>query len=502
MSFAKYPGQKWSIPPEQVEEIKLQIIQEGGIEDQKISGQYELWRVKFSDATFTCYKSGTLYCTETRDPAVVAIWNQIQPHSTSGFVSPTRVYSIGLDETGKGEVLGHTVLAGVILPKTLFDQIGKIIGVADTKKRHTFRYWDNILKNLDPLKSEGLQFIIETIPPWHIDKFNINNILDIVYQRIVSNFTRLTSVPSCRIVLDDYGVGQTLRRYLRSLRNGGAEVIIAHKADDNYLEAKVASLIAKREREKTMETISKSEQYKVDGIDIGTGNAGDPQTLKWLNAWKVTKRQWPWFVKCSFRTVRELDGVPEPTKDRPPVRDDILSQEFRREFQEGRFSVTSLSIVCPFCGVRSKAALMTHQDNVTAGRCPDCKKPIPGLNLALRYYCGFILPDSNIIVGGLLSKDLEHSKFFEGFTILFDPVVKKEIDTRGGRSELEKIARHAAIGRVKLQDVQNGPEAAKTTLERDEQIKDDALRYNAILMTADNAMKAFGQSKGLFCLYV
>ncbi len=502
MSFAKYPGQKWSIPLEQAEEIKLRIIQEGGLEDQKITSQYELWRVRFSDATFTCYKSGTLYCTDTQDPAVVAIWNEIQPRSTTGFVSPTRDYLIGLDETGKGEVLGHTVLAGVILPKSFFDQAGKIVGVADTKKRHTFGYWDNILKNLDPLKSGGLQFIIETIPPWHIDKFNINNILDIVYQRIVSNFTRLASVPSCRIVLDDYGTGQTLRRYLRSLQNAGAEVIIAHKADDNYLEAKVASLIAKREREKTMETISKSEQYKVDGIDIGTGNAGDAQTLKWLKAWKATKKQWPWFVKCSFRTVRELDGVPEPTKDRPPVRDDILSDEFRREFMQGRFSVTSLSIVCPSCGVRSKAVLITHQDEATVGRCPDCKKPIPGLNLALRYYCGFILPDSNIIVGGLLSKDLAHSKFFEGFTILFDPIVKKEIDTRGGRGELEKIARYAAIGRVKLQDVESGSEPAGTTLGRDEQIKDDALRYNAILMTADNAMKAFGQSKGLFCLYV
>src|SRR6266704_630634 len=471
MSFAKYPGQKWSIPLEQAEEIKLRIIQEGGLEDQKITSQYELWRVRFSDATFTCYKSGTLYCTDTQDPAVVAIWNEIQPRSTTGFVSPTRDYLIVLDETGKGEVLGHTVLAGVILPKSFFDQAGKIVGVADTKKRHTFGYWDNILKNLDPLKSGGLQFIIETIP-------------------------------SCRIVLDDYGTGQTLRRYLRSLQNAGAEVIIAHKADDNYLEAKVASLIAKREREKTMETISKSEQYKVDGIDIGTGNAGDAQTLKWLKAWKATKKQWPWFVKCSFRTVRELDGVPEPTKDRPPVRDDILSDEFRREFMQGIFSVTSLSIVCPSCGVRSKAVLITHQDEATVGRCPDCKKPIPGLNLALRYYCGFILPDSNIIVGGLLSKDLAHSKFFEGFTILFDPVVKREIDTRGGRSELEKIARYAAIGRVKLQDVESGSEPAGTTLGRDEQIKDDALRYNAILMTADNAMKAFGQSKGLFCLYV
>jgi ribonuclease HII len=459
--------------------------------------------VRFSDATFTFYKSGTLYCTPTQDPAVVAIWDEIQPRSLSGFVSPSRDYLIGLDETGKGEVLGHTVLTGVMIPKPLFDQISKIIGVADTKKKHTFAYWDNILKNLDQFKSQtGLVSIIETIPPWHIDKFNINSILDIVYQRILSNFARLAPVTSCRIVVDDYGVGKSLRRYVKSLGNAGAEVIVAHQADDNYLEAKVASLIAKREREKTMETISKSEQYKCDGIDIGSGNAGDPETVKWLQCWKRTGRQWPWFVKCSFRTVRELDGVPEPKKERPPIRDDILSEEFRRAFSEGKFSITSLTVVCPACGVRSRAVLVTHQNGLTSGRCVDCKQSITGLNLALRYYCGFVLPDSNIIVGGLLSKDLEQSKFFEGFTVLFDPVVKKEIDTRGGRSELEKLARFAAINRIKLQDIEIGLAPANSTLERDEQIKDDALRYNAILITGDNAMKAFAQSKSLFCFYV
>ena len=85
---------------------------------------------------------------------------------------------------------------------------------------------------------------------------------------------------------------------------------------------------------------------------------------------------------------------------------------------------------------------------------------------------------------------------------MFDPVVKKEIDTRGGRSELEKLARYAAINRIKLQDIEIGLAPANSTLERDEQIKDDALRYNAILITGDNAMKAFAQSKSLFCFYV
>jgi len=39
-----------------------------------------------------------------------------------------------LDETGKGEVIGHTVLAGTIFPKKIFDKIIDLtVGPADTK---------------------------------------------------------------------------------------------------------------------------------------------------------------------------------------------------------------------------------------------------------------------------------------------------------------------------------------------------------------------------------
>src|SRR5205807_2389273 len=115
--------------------------------------------------------------TGTRDNSVLEIWGEISKHAFGGFAKASREYLIGLDETGKGEVLGHTVLTGVMIHSKLFDKIGRIAGVADTKKRHTFGYWDNILKGLDTFKPPEFQFITETIPPWHVDKFNINSIL-------------------------------------------------------------------------------------------------------------------------------------------------------------------------------------------------------------------------------------------------------------------------------------------------------------------------------------
>ncbi len=128
-----------------------------------------------------------------------------------------------------------------------------------------------------------------------------------------------------------------------------------------------------------------------------------------------------------------------------------------------------------------------------------CKKPIPDLGFTLRYYCGYVLPDSNIITGGLLAKDLDRSRFFEGFTILLDATVRRECDTPGGKQELGRLGRFAAIGRVRLDEVGSVLEGGPS-IERAEAILEAALRYNAILFTNDQGMKAAAQAKQVFML--
>jgi ribonuclease HII len=88
---------------------------------------------------------------------------------------------VGLDEIGKGEVMGHIVLVGVMLLKEIFKKIDLIVGPADTKKRHEFGCWDVLFRKLDRFRKDGLDFDYERIPSWHIDEFNINMIMDVVY---------------------------------------------------------------------------------------------------------------------------------------------------------------------------------------------------------------------------------------------------------------------------------------------------------------------------------
>jgi hypothetical protein len=74
-------------------------------------------------------------------------------------------------------------------------------------------------------------------------------------------FFRKVSVGNCWIVLDDCGLGAVLKRVLKVLGVRGAEVIVALKADVNYLEVKTVLLIVKRIREETIKRINEASEF-------------------------------------------------------------------------------------------------------------------------------------------------------------------------------------------------------------------------------------------------
>jgi len=505
-------GRTWkNVDKDKAEEIRKHLLECGGTEE-KVKSPHEVWRIKFSDSTFTFYSKGTLYATPSpsSDPAVMDMWKYIDSLYGSRYVLPSKEFLIGLDETGKGEVIGHTFLTGVIFPKEIFYDLDLQIGPADTKKRHEFEYWDKLFGRLDHFRRLGFEYIIETIPPWHVDKYNLNKIMDVVYQRILSTFFRKVDMSRCRIVLDDYGIGPILRRFFNFLKMQGAEIVVTHNADELYLEAKAASLISKRFREAQIKRINENPEFQINGLSVGSGNAGDMQTLNWLERWYSVHKSWPWFVKRSFKTVKQIEGdVSRVEKESPPIREELLSKEFIEEFNEGHLSIKSLSVFCPSCGSINNAMTFAiykkNNKEISGLQCPSCKKIVEDAGITLRYYCGYVVPDSSIILRRLISKDLERSGFFEGFTIVIPRVVKEECDAgRSGKKEFAELAKFASMGRIRLEVEEGVEEDMKklSSLQRDERIVNTALMYNAILITADNTMKLYAISKKIFTIFI
>lgn len=505
-------GRTWkNVESSTAKRIKTHLLDQGGIE-QEVKSPYEEWRVKFSDSTSTCYKKGTIYSTpsNSEDPAVFAAWKYIDSLVGPAYALPTKDFLIGLDETGKGEVIGHTILTGAIFPKEIFHEVDLIVGPADTKKRHKFEYWDRLFREVDGLRSSGLDFITEKVPPWHVDRYNLNKIMDVTYQRILSIFFRKAEINRCRIVLDDYGMGRTLNRFMNFLEKQGAEVVVTTNAEDQYLEAKTASLLSKRVREVVMRAINGNPEFHIDGQPVGSGNAGDKQTLEWLRKWRASGQQWPWFVKRSFKTIRQIEGKPgKPRKVIPPIREALLSKEFSEEYNKGHLSIKSLSIVCPRCGNILKSATFAVFEKsgrrVSSLKCPDCAQFIRDASMTLRYYCGYVIPDSSAIQRRLISNDLKGSRFFEGFTVILPPVVRKECDgTSRGKEEFNRLREYSAMGRIRMEapgmiaDVDDNLLSAV----RDEMIIQSCLESTAILLTADKSMSAFATGKDIFTIFV
>lgn len=503
-------GRTWKkIDDNDAEKIKSYLLENGGIE-QNVKGQYEKWRVIFSDSIFTFFNTGTLYSTisPSNDPAIQEVWELIDSFDGSSLLSPRKNFLIGLDETGKGEVIGHTVLTGVIFPKDIYDKLIPLVSSADTKKRRTFDYWDKIFREIDQFRNSGLDFIIENIPPWTVDKYNINKILDVSYQRILSIFFRKANLTQCRIVLDDYGIGHTLKRFLNFLSKQGSEVIITSHSEDKYLEAKIASLISKRMREFTVKNINQDPKYKIDSLSIGSGNLGNKQTIEWLIKWHRSGAKWPWFIKKSFQPIRNLEGKPgKVIKKIPPIKEKLLSANFLEEFNSGKLSIKSLSIVCSNCGnILNSANFAIYKKNdynISELKCINCSAFIYDAGFTLRFYCGYAIPDSSAIQRSIISNDLAGSKFFENFTLILTSVVRKECDpTPRGRKEFDQLRKYNQMGRIKIESVGNIGDIPNgiPNVVRDEMIINSCLEYNAILITADKTMATFAISKKIFTI--
>lgn len=311
------PNQRFKVSPKQSLIIKDKILSLDGEEDLNIKSATEDWRIWFLDSTITAYKTGTVYVTDSNDKSILEIHRFINSLVGSKFNHSSKDFLIGFDEAGKGEVLGHIVLAGVIVPNNLFDKVERDIGLADSKSKHSFLYWNGILKKIAYHKKKGLHYLVEKITPWDADKYNLNKLMDVTYKKMLLLLSGKVDLSKSRIVFDDYGIGSELDGCLLELEKVGAEIIKKSKADDLYLESRVASLIAKQTQQGVLNAISNDSQFKIKGKSLGSGNAGDPKTIGWIKEWIQRGKPLPWFVKKSFKNIRELEGKGEVKKMYP-----------------------------------------------------------------------------------------------------------------------------------------------------------------------------------------
>ncbi|MBR9702126.1 ribonuclease HII [Candidatus Pacearchaeota archaeon] len=185
---------------------------------------------------------------------------------------------LGIDDAGRGPVIGPMILAGCLLEKRVEDELIKL-GVKDSKqlthKRREFL--------AEKIREKVENFEIVIIYPDEIDTenkngTNLNDLEAFACARIINKMNE--GDKKIKVVVDCPSVslvkwGDFLRARIDNLSN--LDLACEHKADRNHIAVAAASILAKSEREKEMGQIK--EKY---GDEVGSGYTSDPLTQKFL----------------------------------------------------------------------------------------------------------------------------------------------------------------------------------------------------------------------------
>jgi ribonuclease HII len=201
---------------------------------------------------------------------------------------------LGIDEAGRGSVLGPLVVCGVAVEKDRVKYLERL-GLKDSKK-------------ISPKRRISLSRKIERIAECHtvnitardIDTLrsrdvNLNEIEKIAINQIISN----SNASTCFI--DSMDVKP--ERLASELENKHSQlkVVSEHKADDRYPIVSAASIVAKVERDRAIQNIRKT--YP----NVGSGYPSDPKTIEFLKTIPHEQQEeLPEFIRRSWSTVERI----------------------------------------------------------------------------------------------------------------------------------------------------------------------------------------------------
>ena len=205
----------------------------------------------------------------------------------------------GIDEAGRGPVIGPLVMGGVLIDEKNIPKL-EMLGLKDSKL-------------LSPMQREGfferlssldyIKYDIIIVPPNEIDEclnsvnFNLNS-LEALHSGLIINKLK----PDKAILDLPSNNAEAYNEYVRRNLKVKCELQSEHKADANYAIVSAASIFAKVTRDREIEKIKTEKR-----VDFGSGYPSDPKTVAFLKA-NYNKKEFSYlFLKTwgSYKRVVE-----------------------------------------------------------------------------------------------------------------------------------------------------------------------------------------------------
>ncbi len=201
---------------------------------------------------------------------------------------------MGIDEAGRGCVLGDLVIAAYVCDDPDDNDL-RDAGATDSKALSPSRR----LVAREQLRGRG-EAHVRRITARQIDAENLNRLEEAAILELVR------AVRPDVVYLDALGHPRTLPALACRLQEqlpadlGHLRWTIEPKADANYPVVGAASIFAKTARDEALAAL-------VEAFgELGSGYPGDPKTRSWLLEWSRTGAPWPHFVRTRWATVAEL----------------------------------------------------------------------------------------------------------------------------------------------------------------------------------------------------
>ncbi len=204
---------------------------------------------------------------------------------------------IGVDEAGRGPVIGPLVVAGFKISSEDHNGLLKMLGVRDSKKcSPKRREW--LAKEIKKLGEYSVKIISADEIDQRRKEQNLNQLEGDEFGEVIN---RLNPDDDTTIIVDAADANEErFKNYLeKSVKKG--HIISKHKADEDYLVVAAASILAKTERDDQVRIIAKELN-----AEIGSGYPADPITIKFLENWIREKRDLPPHTRRSWKTSEKL----------------------------------------------------------------------------------------------------------------------------------------------------------------------------------------------------
>jgi len=216
------------------------------------------------------------------------------------------VLILGIDEAGRGCVIGPLVIAGVLFKEESLLAL-KQIGVKDSKLL-TAKKRESLVSQILSL-AENHSVI--KLAPKEIDHavnsgrklHKLNRLEAETMAKIINTLKPDEAQVDAADVIED-----RFKHHIQEKLTTKAIVTSKHKADKAYPAVSAASIIAKVTRDKEI-----AELVAQHG-DFGTGYLTDPKTMTFLKNWLKTKGEYPEFVRKSWKPARRAKNENNSTQ--------------------------------------------------------------------------------------------------------------------------------------------------------------------------------------------